>query len=102
MRTRCLTVSELHFAALAKPFDNTRVSLDDTRRIVYPLVTLIITHADAAVIVLPLAALIRLIVTHPRVKTQRRIYGADAVKEHGRRRLRVGFRDALIVVRIQA
>lgn len=83
--TRCLTVSELHFTALAKPFDNTCVSLDDTRRIVYPLVTLVVTHADAAVIVLPLTALICLIITHPRVKTQCRVYGADAIEEHGRR-----------------
>lgn len=91
----------MHFAALAKPFDNTCVSLDDTRRIVYPLVTLVVTHADAAV-VLPLATRIRLIGADPGVETQRRVHGADAVEEHGRRRLGVGFRYTLIVIRVES
>jgi len=47
------------------------------------LVALIVTHADAAV-VLPLAALIRLIVANPGVQTKRRIHGADTVEEHWR------------------
>jgi len=65
------------------------------------LVTLIITHADAA-IVLPLTTLIRLISADPGVETQCRVHGTNAIEEYGRRRLGVGFRYALIVIRVQS
>ena len=66
--TRCLAISELHFSTLTEPFNYAGVSLDDAGRIANPLIAIVVAHADAAVIVLPLAALAGLVVPDPGVK----------------------------------
>ena len=64
----CLTKSKLHFSTLTEPFNYSSIAFYNTRRIIDSLVTVIVTHTDAAIIILPLTTLIRLVVPSPRVK----------------------------------
>lgn len=68
-RTRCLAITELHFPALAEPFNDPRVPFHDAGRIAGSLVAIVVPHANAAIIVLPLTTtLVRLVIADPRVK----------------------------------